>query len=169
MTSPWKEARVGEELREVMRQGERLCVACQPQGFCNYGVNRLGFADAERRMHVHVRCPPAQEGGKGIAHGGWICALMDELLGQLAAEYFGRIVTANLSVDFKTPVPIEEPLEGVSWLVSHEGRKVRISGELKLAATGAVLATSQALFITIDADHHDRHADWLRAQKAEAL
>lgn len=103
-----------------------------------------------------------------MAHGGWVAAVMDELLGQLAYEYSARVVTASLSIDYRRPVPIDQPLIGRAQWLSHEGRKIRVTGTLSLAAGDTVLAEARGLFITIDEDHHRRHAQWLAAQTETA-
>lgn len=157
------------EPRIVVRAGSRLCVACERDGTgCRYGVDRLAFDDEIRAMAVHLEAPAGHEGGPGVAHGGWVAAVMDELLGQLATEYAGKLVTATLSISFAKPVPVGEPLIGRSRITSQAGRKVRAKGDILLPAGEVVLASAEALFITIDPDHHRRHAEWLAAQKDSA-
>lgn len=154
------------ECRTLVRSGKRLCLACEPQGFCTFGVSVLTFDDAAGAMHSRFSCPSSYEGGPGVAHGGWVCAVMDELLGQYAIDTHGHVVTATLSVDFKRPVAVGEPLIGTAWLEPTEGRKQWAHGELRLEASNALLATARGLFIMTPPDHHDRHAQWLEAQKA---
>jgi uncharacterized protein (TIGR00369 family) len=154
--------------RERVREGNRLCHMCERSGSgCAYGVDRLCLDDAERAMQVELACSADHEGGPGVAHGGWVAAVLDELLGQLAVEYSDRVVTANLSIDYRRPVPIDQPLIGRARWVSQEGRKIRTAGSICLAANDAVLAEASGLFILIDPDHHRRHADWVAAQKED--
>jgi uncharacterized protein (TIGR00369 family) len=149
-----------------VREGDRLCHMCAGSGRgCVYGVNRLCLDDAARAMQVDLACSTDHEGGPGVAHGGWVAAVLDELLGQLAVEYAAQVVTANLSIDYRRPVPIGQPLIGRARWLSQEGRKIRTAGSLCLAANDAVLAEASGLFILIDPDHHRRHADWVAAQQ----
>ena len=151
--------------RVRVRAGDRLCHMCERSGRgCVYGVNQLCLDDAARAMQVDLSCSAAHEGGPGVAHGGWVAAVLDELLGQLAVEYSARVVTANLSIDYRRPVPIDQPLIGRANWLSQDGRKIRTAGSLCLAASDAVLAEATGLFILIDPDHHRRHADWVAAQ-----
>ncbi len=155
--------------RERVRSGTRLCTRCENRGGgCVYGVNRLMLDDAARVMQVALSCPADHEGGPGVAHGGWVAAVLDELLGQLAAEYAGKVVTANLAIDYRRPVPIDQPLLGRSRWVSRDGRKITIAGEVRLAINQAFLAEARGLFITIDDKHHHRHAEWVAAQQKDA-
>ena len=95
--------------REQVRRGDRLCASCQETGACRYGIDRLWFDDASSAMAIRTVCPPGHQGGPGVAHGGWICSVMDELLGENVMDRCGPIVTANLSVDFRKPVTVGEP------------------------------------------------------------
>ena len=157
------------QLRHVLRRDDRLCTVCQRQGrACAYGVDELHFDDSVRTMQVALACAADHEGGPGVAHGGWVAAVLDELLGQLAAEYAGPVVTAHLAIDYRLPVPIDQPLVGRSRWLEQDGRKIRIAGELRLAASEAGLAEASGLFITIDPDHHRRHAEWVAAQQKGA-
>ena len=115
-----------------------------------------------------LEATPEHEGGPGAAHGGWVAAVMDEVLGQLATEYAGKLVTANLSINYRKPVPVGEALIGRSRITARDGRKISVTGDLLLAAGEIVLASAEALFITIDPDHHRRSADWVAAQKERA-
>lgn len=151
--------------RTRIRDGDRLCTECVPRGACKFGVSVLAFDDAAQHMRSTILCPAAYEGGPGVAHGGWVCAALDEVLGQTVMEYHARVVTANLSVDFRLPVPVGEALTGHAWIDAVDGRKVRATGELRLAASDAVLARATGLFIIIDPAHYLRHADWLAQQK----
>ncbi|XP_050840531.1 acyl-coenzyme A thioesterase THEM4-like isoform X2 [Serinus canaria] len=58
----------------------------------------------------HLRClcqlGPFLEGHPGLAHGGAIATLIDTSLGTLALAVAGRVVTANLSIDYVAPVPL---------------------------------------------------------------
>lgn len=152
--------------RMRVRSGDRLCTECVPRGACKFGVSVLEFDDAAQHMRSAIHCPDTYEGGPGVAHGGWICAALDEVLGQTVMEYHARVVTATLTVDFHLPVPVGEALTGRAWIEGVDGRKVRARGELRLAASDAVLASASGLFIVIDPAHFARHADWLEQQKS---
>ena len=152
--------------RTLVRAGDRLCTECQPRGDCKFGVSVLEYDDAAQHMRCPIVCTPTYEGGPGVAHGGWVCAALDEVLGQGVIEHHGRVVTANLNVDFHLPVPVGEPLTGRAWIESVDGRKVRAGGELRLTASDATLASARGLFIIIDPAHFTRHADWLDQQKS---
>lgn len=148
------------------REGEVfLCGACRRLGYC-----RIGMQD-ERVVEPGVTssrfvCSAENEGGRRVAHGGWTAMAFDEALGHLVLLHGGMSVTARLTVEFLRPVPIEREVEIIARVDSAEGRKLTISGEMTLAASGAVLARAHGLFAQRDnpGAHFDKLDAWLDEQ-----
>lgn len=140
-----------------------LCGACKKLGHCRLGLTEERL-DAQGVMHARITCPPDHEGGPNVAHGGWTASAMDEILGHVTLLHGALVVTATLTVDFIKPVPIERELEARAWIDSREGRRVYISGELRLASTGALLAKAKGIWVTRDIGHFERHEKWLSEQ-----
>lgn len=70
-------------------------------------------------------------GGNGAAHGGAVALLFDELFG-IAANGEGAVArTAYLHVNYRAITPIDRELRVSATLVSVEGRKRIVRGELK--------------------------------------
>jgi len=95
-----------------------------------------------------VELGPAQEGAPGRAHGGVIAAIFDDLTGVVPVLMGCMSVTGRLTIHYRAPVPVETAVEFRAWLHSQDGRKVEVHGEARHNDT--VLATADALFITID-------------------
>ncbi|MFE9322563.1 hotdog domain-containing protein [Nocardia sp. NPDC052278] len=55
--------------------------------------------------------PGIARGGPNIAHGGQTASALDEALGHLPLMLGEMAVTAQLSVNFIKPIPIERPLQ----------------------------------------------------------
>lgn len=86
------------------------------------------------------------EGNVGWAHGGFVAAGFDIVLVQ-AARLSGRGgPTGSLSVRFREPTPIGEPLHYTGWFERAEGRKLVARGELQNAALH-VLAEAEAIVV----------------------
>ena len=85
-----------------------------------------------------------------MAHGGWIAAVLDEITGFLPILRAGFAVTANLRVDFKRPVPLEEPLVLVAREDASDDGRWHVHGELRHEATGALLAAADAVYVQRD-------------------
>jgi len=97
---------------------------------------------------VRTTLGTAYEGAPGRSHGGMVAALFDDFTAFVLPLAKTAAYTGELTVRYHRPVPIEAPLEFRSRIVSHEGRKLRVTGEC--TAEGQVVASTEVLFITID-------------------
>ncbi|NXS12307.1 THEM4 thioesterase, partial [Neodrepanis coruscans] len=83
----------------------------------------------------HLRClcqlGPFLEGHPGLTHGGALATLIDSSLGTLALAVAGRVVTANLSIDYVAPVPLGTVVLVDARLEWQEGRKVFLECHLR--------------------------------------
>ena len=146
--------------------GVTLCGACRVASRCRLGVERE-WLDAEDVANFELQCPPDQEGGPNVAHGGWTAAAMDEMLGHVPLLHDQMSVTATLTVNFRKPVPVQRPLAARAWIDKIEGSKWFISGELLLLPGKSVLATASGIWIARDWSHFERHEKWLAGQDAK--
>lgn len=90
----------------------------------------------------------AYEGPPGCVHGGCLAASFDELLGRAQSLSGKPGMTANLSVNFRKPTPIQVELKLEGFLEKVDGRKVYTKGTCSY--NGEITAEAEALFITID-------------------
>ena len=97
---------------------------------------------------VRTTLGTAYEGAPGRSHGGMVAALFDDFTAFVLPLAKTAAYTGEITVRYHRPVPIEAPLEFRSRIVSHEGRKLRVTGECM--AEGNVVASTEVLFITID-------------------
>ncbi|MGK2317962.1 PaaI family thioesterase [Gordonia rhizosphera] len=111
-----------------------------------------------------VVCPPEEEGGPDVAHGGWTASVMDELVGHTLVLRNELAVTGTLTVKFVKPVPVGWDLVGRAWITAREGRKVFVSATLELKSSGAILASADAVMVKRPADHFTDHYRWLEEQ-----
>jgi acyl-coenzyme A thioesterase PaaI-like protein len=84
----------------------------------------------------------AYEGPPGHVHGGLIAAMFDELLG-FAQQTTG--FTGRLTVHYRKPTPLHQPLRIKAWPDHEEGRKRIIKGTCHLGET--LLSEAEGLFI----------------------
>jgi acyl-coenzyme A thioesterase PaaI-like protein len=164
-TGPW----AGADFQEPPRTpgGVALCGACRAAGSCRLGVERERL-DEDGSARFELSCPRDQEGGPDVAHGGWTAAVLDDCLGHLPLLHRVLSVTAELTVSFVKPVPVERPLEVRAWVEKREGRRWYIAGEMVLLPTRAVLARVSGIWVTRDRGHFARHQEWLAGQDGEA-
>ena len=79
-------------------------------------------------------------------HGGIIALLLDEAMGKLNRFHDVRAVTAELSVEYLRPVPVDEEIAVEAEEVSRDGRNLLHRGEIRNAA-GKVLARGKGRFV----------------------
>ncbi|MCH5675623.1 PaaI family thioesterase [Streptomyces gilvus] len=146
--------------------GVALCGACRVQGVCRVGLTTEKLHDGV--AHFKLECPRTHEGGPNVAHGGWTSYVMDEVMGHLPLLNKQMTVTAEISVSFVKPVPVERPLEARSWITRREGSRWYLSGELVLESSGSVLAKASGIWVARDPDRHfRRHQAWLTEQEGQ--
>jgi len=92
----------------------------------------------------------AHEGAPGRSHGGIVAALFDDVYGFVLQATAQVAFTGELWLRYEAGVPIGEPLSCRVRLERQDGRKLYMTGELTVAATGKVLTRSTATFIAID-------------------
>ncbi|MER3417617.1 MAG: hypothetical protein C4343_00465 [Chloroflexota bacterium] len=87
------------------------------------------------------------EGWEGIAHGGIIGTILDEVMAWSLVEHDTWGLTARLNLTFRRPVPIGRRIRAEGWVVEAGRRLIRTAGQVVEAASGAVLATAEAVYI----------------------
>lgn len=108
----------------------------------------LSVEVVDGRVVGRVRFGSAYEGPPGCAHGGFIAAAFDDVLGIVQSMSGHPSMTANLSVRYRKPTPLHADLTFFGTLLGVHGRKVTTSGEL---FAGEVLtAEAEALFISVN-------------------
>ncbi|NXH52860.1 THEM4 thioesterase, partial [Rhabdornis inornatus] len=83
------------------------------------------------RLRCLCQPGPFLEGHPGLTHGGAIATLIDTSLGTLALAVAGRVVTANLSIDYVAPVPLRSVLLLEASLERRQGRKLFLGCDLR--------------------------------------
>jgi acyl-coenzyme A thioesterase PaaI-like protein len=92
----------------------------------------------------------AHEGAPGRSHGGIVAALFDDVYGFILQVKAQIAFTGELWLRYEAGVPIGEPLTCRVRLERQEGRKLYMTGELTIEATGQLLTRSSATFIAIE-------------------
>ncbi|XP_067169323.1 acyl-coenzyme A thioesterase THEM4 isoform X1 [Apteryx mantelli] len=91
------------------------------------------------------------EGHPGFAHGGSIATIIDSTIGSCAISVAGKVMTANLSIDYVNPVPLGSVVLVDSKADKVEGRKVFLSCKMQSVDGNTLHAEATALFIQLDA------------------
>jgi len=119
---------------------------------------------ARREVLLTLRTGARVAGHPGWTHGGFTGLLLDEMAGQAYCEFVqparGPGVTANLNVDYATPLPTAMDLLVAARIASVEDRKVRVQvvvadGPADDDAERTVFAEATALFVVLDKASED--------------
>jgi uncharacterized protein (TIGR00369 family) len=119
------------------------CFAC---GELNEIGLHLQLRMGSGRCAVDLTLPNRFEGWEGIAHGGIISTILDEVMAWSLIEQDSWGVTARIAVDFKKPVFVGRPIRAEGWIVDTKRRVHRTAGRI-VDADGEVLATAEATFV----------------------
>lgn len=96
----------------------------------------------------------AYEGPPGCVHGGFIAAAFDEILGVAQSLSGNPGMTVNLSIDYRSPTPLEQPLVFRGRIKNIDGRKIWTTGTLH---HGEILcAEASGLFISMRSEVFER-------------
>ncbi len=128
--------------RRVMLQPHN-CFAC---GTLNAHGLHLALHAGDGRCWVDTVLDDRFEGWDGIAHGGIISTILDEVMAWAVIEHDLWGVTARMTVEFKKPVPIGRPIRGEGRVTSVRRRVVETEGELT-DGEGNVLARATATYV----------------------
>jgi acyl-coenzyme A thioesterase PaaI-like protein len=61
-------------------------------------------------------------GGGGFAHGGIIAVVLDEAMGKLSRLTDEKAVTAEMSIEYRKPIAIDQPIVVEGWQEEESGR-----------------------------------------------
>lgn len=108
----------------------------------------------ERRTRGRFTLGANYAGGGGFAHGGIIAVVLDEAMGKLSKVSEERAVTAEMSVEYKKPVPIDQEIVVEGWQVEEKGRNRFRAAEIR-DAQGNLLARGKGRFVLVDPTHFE--------------
>jgi len=133
------------------------CVGCGPQNTSGHHmqVRRVGDGVAIDR-HVfdsrHVGAP-------GIAHGGSVATVLDDLFGFLLLVIGEPAVTRELNVEYLAAIRLGQPVRFEAHLHERDGRKLHVLASGHHADTDAVMVRAKALFLCVPTSHFSVSTD----------
>jgi acyl-coenzyme A thioesterase PaaI-like protein len=104
--------------------------------------------DGRPGVEGRARLGRAYEGPPLGVHGGWVAALLDELLGALHGLTEIRCVTATLKIRYRDITPIDEDLRLEGWIDQDRGRIIIARGTCRAGDT--LTADAEGVFVQVD-------------------
>lgn len=140
-----------------------------PQGGFEFEPHHC-FACGELNEHglhlIHHTAPEASwiettladrfQGWDGVAHGGIVCTLLDEVMAWAVIGRGTWGVTARLNVTFRRPIPVGRAIRAEGWVVDQNRRLHRAEGRIIDKVSGAVLATGESTFVAVPPEDIER-------------
>jgi uncharacterized protein (TIGR00369 family) len=125
---------------------QNRCFGCSPHN--PRGLQLRFTRTGERTIETVYTAEPLLAGGDAVVHGGIQAALLDETMGIAAhlAEGEGErfsVVTAELHVRYRRPVPVGVPLTVRAVWLRSEPPDIFVEGAI-LAADGTLLTGAEA-------------------------
>jgi acyl-coenzyme A thioesterase PaaI-like protein len=123
------------------------CFAC---GTLNRHGLRLLLHVEPRRSWTELALDERFEGWAGMAHGGIVCTILDEVMAWALVGEDNWGVTARLNVEFKRPVAIGARIRADGEIATSRRRVVETTAKLVQVEDGAILATAQGTYLAAD-------------------
>ena len=121
------------------------CFGCSPT---NATGLQLRFRREGTRVLAAYRIPDRFHGAPGIAHGGIVAAILDEI--SCAAAVFVAdqfVVTGELVIRYEAPVPVETPIELEAEITSRaHARYAEITGVIRQGDTRLARSTGKVFY-----------------------
>ncbi|MEU7905002.1 PaaI family thioesterase [Actinoplanes sp. NPDC049118] len=136
----------------------RRCYGCGPEH--QSGLRMRLTVGENASVHAELQVTDEHQGAPGIAHGGLLSCALDETLGTVAWLLGRPAVTAQLTTDFRAPVPVGSQLHIHARCTGVAGRKLYLAAEGRIGGqTGTVAVRATALFLAVGLDHFAAHGD----------
>ena len=125
------------------------CFAC---GSLNTTGMQLDLHIERGRSWTELTLEPRFQGWDGIAHGGILCTILDEVMAWALVGEDNWGLTARLNVDFKRTVEVGQTIRAEGWITRSRRRIIDTAGHVVDVRTESVLATATGLYLAADDD-----------------
>jgi uncharacterized protein (TIGR00369 family) len=122
-----------------------ICGANNPIGL----KTRPSRDEAAGRAWLSVVIPQEFQGWAGVAHGGIIAALLDEVCAYAVMGVSKQIVTAELTIRYLKPVPLGQEVNVTAQLRERVRRSLNVDAQL--TCDGETLARAEARMVVLKA------------------
>lgn len=119
-----------------------MCYICGRDNVAGLGMS---FYDDGHNMVKSVITPADHfQGYPGVLHGGVAAAMLDEVVGRsvMAGDHHHFMMTVNMTVQYRHPVPMGMELTVVGQVIKKKGRIAKAEGKIILA-DGTVACEAQ--------------------------
>ena len=123
------------------------CFGCGPAN--PRGMKLIFESDEDaRRIRGTFRLGSEYQGAVGMLHGGITAVLLDEAMGKVCRFRGVRAVTAELTVEYRRPILVDQEIIVEAYEADAKGRNLFFEGEIR-GTDGSVLARGRGRFVVI--------------------
>ena len=126
-------------------ENDNSCFAC---GKANPHGLRLDIRPTGDGVELDFTPPEKFQGWRGIVHGGIVSTILDELLAWACTARGYDSVTGELSVRFRRPMRVGEPVHGTGRITKEKGRLLIGESRITDAAGNTIAEASGKLMRT---------------------
>ena len=135
------------------QSSSRNCFVC---GVENPAGLHLHFYESDTdpvQVTADYIVPRKYQGYPGIVHGGILATMLDEVTSRTVfrGDNPRLVVTAQLSVRYRKPVPVETPIKLIGQIVEDKGKVIKVTGKISDTA-GTTLAEADAVLVEVAPD-----------------
>ena len=130
----------------MKQPNSKNCFAC---GLENpFGLQLEFYDDGVDTVSCSYAVPDHFNGYPGVAHGGIVAAMMDEVVIRTAmiSDPNRFMLTARMELKYRQPVPTGTPLTLTGRMVRDRGRAARAVGELRLPDGSLAVEAEMTMF-----------------------
>ena len=122
------------------------CFAC---GQLNANGLQLELHARDEHCWTELALPERFEGWEGIAHGGIVCTILDEVMAWAIVVRDEWGVTARMTVDFKRPISVGTRIRGEGWVVRARRKLFDTAARIVDLGSDTELATAVAVYMAV--------------------
>ncbi len=120
------------------------CFVCGTENPHSIGIQL--WVDDEGKVTSEFSLNLAQQGPPRLAHGGASAAILDEAMGLAVWAAGLKVAAVNLVIDYRKPLPLEQPLTLSARITEKDVRKIFTAGEIQLA-DGTVAVSGRGIYV----------------------
>jgi len=132
------------------------CLGCGPDN--PHGHHLSVQPDGDLAVATRHTFDVRHVGAPGIAHGGAVATVLDDLFGFLLYRVNELAVTRHLDVDYHAPVLLDTPYLLRAWVQRRDGRKLFVQAQGK-GETGRPVVAAKALFLVVAVEHFQHNTE----------
>ena len=126
-------------------EDNRCCFACGPD---NPRGLRLQFRFEGEHYLTEFEVLPEYQGWAGLAHGGLLATVLDEVMARLLWEKQIPALAAKMALRYRSPARVGERLRVQGRITGQRGRLVFTQAEA-LHADGSQVASAEATYLQV--------------------